>query len=84
MVRCCMQDVRVQTLRGGSNNPTSRCPEARSIEICVKLKEVRTLVPEEGGGLYRVRWTPLALGYTGFKVHKDGALLITPAIKIHE
>uniref|UniRef100_N1QS79 Uncharacterized protein n=1 Tax=Aegilops tauschii TaxID=37682 RepID=N1QS79_AEGTA len=27
----------------------------------------RTLVPEEGGGLYRVRQTPPTLSYTGFK-----------------
>ena len=32
------------------------------------------LVPEEGGGLYRVRLTPPALSYTGFKVHKDGGV----------
>ena len=38
---------------------------------CV-LHGVRTLVPEEGGGLYRVRQTPPALSYKGFKVHKDG------------
>ena len=48
------------------------------------LQKVRTLVPEEGGGLYRVRQTPPALSYTGFKVHKEGALLVTPVINIHE
>ena len=45
---------------------------------------MRTLVPEEGGGLYRVRQTPPALSYTGFKVHKDGAFLVTPTIKRHK
>ena len=40
--------------------------------MCVELQGVQTLVPEEGGGLYRVRQTPLALSYKGFKVHKDG------------
>ena len=35
-----------------------------------ELQGVRTLVPEEGGGLYRVRQTPSALSYKGFKVHK--------------
>ena len=38
---------------------------------CV-LQRVPTTVPEEGGGLYRVRQTPPALSYEGFKVHKDG------------
>ena len=37
--------------------------------LCVKLQGVRTLVPEEGGGLYRVRQTPPAFSYAGFKVH---------------
>ena len=45
---------------------------------------VRTPVPEEGGGLYRVRQTPPALSYTGFKVHKDGAFLVMPVIKVHK
>ena len=79
-----MQDLRVQALRGGSNSPTSRCPEARSIGLCVKLQGVRTLVPEEGGGLYRVRQTPPALSYTGFNVHKDRTLLVTPTIKAYK
>ena len=52
--------------------------------MCVELQRVRTLVPEEGGGLYRVRLTPAALSYTGFKVHKDGAFLVTPVIKGHK
>ena len=57
-MRLCTQDLRVQALRGGSNSPTSRCPEAWSTGLCVKLKGVRTLVPVEGGGLYRVRQDP--------------------------
>ena len=65
--------LRVQALLGGSNSPTSRSPEAVDWIICVcVLQGVRTLVPKEGGGLYRVRLTPPALSYKGFKVHKDG------------
>ena len=52
--------------------------------MCVELQGVRTVVPGEGGGLYRVRQTPPVLSYTGFKVHKDGAFLVTPVINIHE
>ena len=44
---------------------------------------VRTPVPEEGGGLYRVRQTPPALSYKGFKVHQEGGLLVTLVIKRH-
>ena len=44
----CTQGLRVQALRGGTNSPTSRCPEAWSIGLCVKLQGVRTLVLEEG------------------------------------
>ena len=50
--------LRVQALLEGSNSPTSRCPEAWSIGLCVKLQGVRTLVHVEGGGLYRVRQDP--------------------------
>ena len=42
-----MQDLRVQALHGGSNNPTSRCPEAVDW-IMHEFIGVRTLVPEEG------------------------------------
>ena len=49
------RDLRVQALLEGSNSPTSRCPEAVDWIMCVVLQGVRTLVPEEEGGLYRVR-----------------------------
>ena len=58
--------LRVHALLGGSNSRTSRCPEAVDWIVCVMLQGVRTLVPEEGGGLYRVRQTPPALSYAGF------------------
>ena len=61
------QALRVQALLGGSNSPTSRSPEAVDWIMCVWITGVRTLVPEEGGGLYRVRQTPPALSYKGFK-----------------
>ena len=50
--------LRVQALLGGSNSPTSRCPEAVDWIICVRVTGVRTLLPVEGGGLYRVRQDP--------------------------
>ena len=50
--------LRVQALHGGSNSPTSRCPEAVDWIICVRVTGVRTLLPVEGGGLYRVRQDP--------------------------
>ena len=49
--------------------------------MCVVLQGVRTLVPEEGDGLYRVRQTSPTLSYKGFKVHKDGAFLVMLVIK---
>ena len=52
------QGLRVQALLRGSNSPTSRCPEAVDWIICVGLQRVRTLVLEEGGGLYRVCQDP--------------------------
>ena len=50
--------LRVQALLGGSNSPTSRSPEAVDWIICVRVTGVRTLLPVEGGGLYRGRQDP--------------------------
>ena len=44
------------------------------------LQGVRTLVPEEGSDLYRVRQDPSSPPLQGFNVHKDRALLVTSAI----
>ena len=52
------RELRVQALLGGSNSPTSRSPEAVDWIICVWVTGVRTLLPVEGGGLYRVRQDP--------------------------
>ena len=52
------QGLRVRALLGGSKSPTSRSPEAVDWIMCVWVTEVRTLVSEEGGGLYRVRQDP--------------------------
>ena len=52
------QVLRVQALLGGSNGPTSRSPEAVDWIYACELQKVRTLVSEEGGGLYRVRQDP--------------------------
>ena len=51
-------DVRVQALLGGSKSPTSRSPEAVEWIICIGVTRGRTLLPVEGGGLYRVRQDP--------------------------
>ena len=73
--------LRVQALRGGSNGPTSRCPEAVDWIMCVcVLQGVRTLVPEEGVAYIECARTPAPLRFTRFNVHKDEALLVTPAL----
>ena len=64
--------LRVQALLGGSNSPTSRSPEAVDWIMRVWFIGVRTLYTEEGGGLYRVRWTPPALSCARFKYIKVG------------
>ena len=51
-------DVRVQALLGGSKSPTSRSPEAVEWIMCIRSTGMRTLLPMEGGGLYRVRQDP--------------------------
>ena len=48
MMKLYTQGLRVQALHGGSNSPTSRCPEVVDWIMCVELQGVRTLVPEEG------------------------------------
>ena len=53
-----VRDLRVQALLGGSKSPTSRSPEAVNRIISVCVTEVRSLLPVEGGGLYRVRQDP--------------------------
>ena len=63
------RDLRVLALLGGSNSPTSRSPEAVEWIMNVWITRCRTLLPVEGGGLYRVRQTPPALSYVRFKVH---------------
>ena len=52
------RDVRVQALLGGSKSPTSRSPEAVEWIMCIWITGCRTLLPMEGGGLYRVRQVP--------------------------
>ena len=42
------RDLRVRALLGGSNNPTSRSPEAVEWIMNVWITRCRTLVPEEG------------------------------------
>ena len=78
------QGLRVQALLRGSNSPTSRCPEARSIGLCVKPQGLRTLVPVEGVAYIEFAGTPALLRYIGFNVHKEGTLLVTPALKSYK
>ena len=52
------RDVRVQALLGGSKSPTSRSSEAVEWIMCIWITRCRTLLPVEGGGLYRVRQDP--------------------------
>ena len=55
--------------------------QRRSTGLCVcVLQGVRTLVPEEGVAYIECARTPAPLRYTGFNVHKDEALLVTPAL----
>ena len=54
------RDVRLHALLGGSNSLTSQSPEAVDWIYACELQKVRTLVPEEGGGLYRVRQDPIS------------------------
>ena len=73
--------LRVQALLGGSNSPTSRSPEAVDWIICVRVTRVRTLLPVEGGGLYRVRQDPASPRYKEFNVHKVGVLQVMSVVK---
>ena len=50
--------LRVQALRGGSNSPTARCPEAVDWIICVCVTGGANPCVRGGGGLYRVRQDP--------------------------
>ena len=70
MMKVYTRGLRVQALLGGSNSPTSRCPEAVDWIMCVVLQGVRTLVPEEGAAYIECARTPALLYYKGFNVHK--------------
>ena len=63
------QGLRVQALLGGSNNPTSWCPEAVDWIICVRVTGVRTLPPVEGVAYIEDAMTPASPRSGGFKVH---------------
>ena len=61
--------LRVQTLLGGSNSPTSRSPEAVDLIMRVSITGVRTLVSEEGVAYIECARTPASPRYEGFNVH---------------
>ena len=52
--------------------------------VCMSLQKMRTLVPEEGDGLYRVPRIPAPLHYAGFNVHKEGVLQVTSVLKCYK
>ena len=83
MMRLCTQDLRVQALLGGSNSPTSLCPEAVDW-IMLKLQGMRTLVSVVGVAYIEFAKTPASPCYKEFNVHKGEALLVTPAIKSYK
>ena len=73
--------LRVQALLGGSNSPTSRCPEAVDWIICVGLQRVRTPVAEEGVPYIECTRTPARLHYKGTNVHKVRGVTGNASIK---
>ena len=50
--------LRIQALRGGSNSPTSWCPEAVDWIMRVCVTGGANSCASGGGGLYRVRQDP--------------------------
>ena len=80
MVKVYTQSLRVQALLSGSNNPTSRCPEAVDWIMRVILQGVRTLVPKEGVAYIECARTLAHLHYKGLNVHKVWVLLVTSAL----
>ena len=81
MVKLYTQDLRVQALHGGSNSPTSRCPEAVEWIMCVVFQGVRTLVPKEGAAYIECARTPTVLHYKGLNVHKVRGVTGNASIK---
>ena len=79
-----MQVLRVQAILGGSNSPTSQSPEAVDWIYACELQGVQTLVPEEAVAYIECARTPAPLRYTGFNVHKGGALLVTSEVKCYK
>ena len=74
--------LRVQALLGGSNSPTSRCPEAVDWIMCVVLQGVRTLVLEEGVAYIEFARTSPTLPYKGLNVHKVRTLQVTAILNV--
>ena len=80
MMKVYARCLRVQALLGGSNSPTSRCPEAVDWIMCVELQGVQTLVSEEGVAYIECARTPAHLHYKELNVHKVRALLVTAVL----
>ena len=63
--------LRVPALRGGSNSPTSRCPEAVDwiTYVCVFIEGVNPCASGGGVAYIECARTPANPRYKGFKVH---------------
>ena len=81
-----MRVLRVQALLEGSNSPTSRCPEAVDWILCVCefTKRCEPLSQRREVAYIECARTPAPLRYTGFNVHKGGALLVTSSVKCYK
>ena len=80
MAKMYTRGLRVQALLGGSNSPTSRCPETVDWFMCVVLQGVRTLVSEEGVAYIECARTPAHLHYKELNVYKVRELLVTAVL----
>ena len=74
--------LRVQALLGGSNNPTSRSPEAVDWIICVCVTGGANPCPRGGVAYIECARTPANPRYKGFKVHQEGGVTGNAHIKV--
>ena len=76
--------LRVHAVLGGSNIPMSRSPEAVDWIICVCVTGGANPCPRGGVAYIECARTPAPLRYTGFNVHKEGALQVTSVVKCYK
>ena len=80
MAKMYTRGLRVQALLGGSNSPTSRCPEAVDWFMCVVLQGCEPLSQRRGVAYIECARTPANLHYEGLNVHKVRKLLVTAVL----